>query len=125
MSDIRLGTVSDIDTDKRIVRVKFGDKNDMVSAWLKVLSASPMITATVKTGGVPWEAAGDYVSADRKLGGNERYVKEPPDVITVERVDTDSSAKLTVRGWLPYIGQTVLCVILTNGDGDGFVIGGV
>lgn len=27
--------------------------------------------------------------------------------------------------WLPFIGQYVLCIFLPNGDGDGFILGGI
>jgi hypothetical protein len=34
-------------------------------------------------------------------------------------------SNLTVNAWLPKIGQTVLCIYLPNGGGDGVIIGGL
>jgi len=54
-------------------------------------------------------------------------------VAFADKPDTDGkpliSAPLQVVAretpWLPYVGQFVLCVYLPNGEGDGFVIGGI
>lgn len=32
---------------------------------------------------------------------------------------------VTVYPWLPYVGQLVVCLFLTYGESDGFVIGGI
>lgn len=125
MNYIKVGTVSSVDVDSRTARVVFGDKGNMVSAPLKVLTSSPLITVDIKTSGEEWETAESYASADRELGRGEIYTKKPPDKIVCELEAKDHRTEMTVRGWLPYIGQTVLCILLPNGSGDGFVVGGV
>ena len=125
MECIRVGLVSSVDVSNRTARVIFNDRGGTVSASLKVLAASPLITADITTHNEAWSIAEQYSSADRRLGRGERYAKGTDDTISGVQTAQGSAAVITVRGWLPYIGQTVLCAFITNGDGDGFVIGGV
>ena len=125
MESIRVGLVSSVDDKNRTARVIFNDRGGTVSANLKVLAASPLITADITTHGDGWSVAERYSSADRHLGRGESYTKGADDTISGVQAEQGSSAVIKVRGWLPYIGQTVLCAFITNGDGDGFVIGGV
>lgn len=125
MSSIRIGTVSSVDTKSRTARVFFGDRRDMVSADLKVLRSSPLITADITTGGTDWEISETYASAPRELQRGESYDKEEPDVIEGELSAQDHSVRIEVHGWLPYIGQGVLCIIPDGSEGGGFIIGGI
>ncbi|MCL2636970.1 MAG: hypothetical protein FWD48_01235 [Oscillospiraceae bacterium] len=34
-------------------------------------------------------------------------------------------SSISVQPWLPKVGQTVLCIFLPNGEGDGVIIGGL
>lgn len=122
---IRTGKVSSVDADKRTARVIFGDRGDMVSAVLTVLRNSPLITADITTGDSEWTVKESYASAPRDLSRGEEYTKNPPDVIKGELVSAGHKAVLTVHGWLPYIGQTVLCIMTDSGEGAGYIIGGV
>lgn len=125
MSLIRTGRVSSVDAKSRTARVVFPDKADMVSAPLVVLRNSPLITAAITTGGNQWKMTEKYASAPRKLGFDESYTKAQSDVIKGELVESGHSVNIEVCGWLPYIGQTVLCILLQDGEGDGYIIGGV
>ena len=125
MESIRVGLVSSVDVKSRTARVIFNDRGGTVSANLKVLSASPLITADITTHSEGWSISEQYSSADRKLGRGEGYTKGAHDTISGVQAVQGSAAVIKVYGWLPYIGQTVLCAFITNGDGDGFVIGGV
>lgn len=125
MSSIRIGTVSSVDVKSRTARVFFGDRRDMVSADLKVLRSSPLITADITTGGTDWEISETYASAPRELQRGESYDKEEPDVIEGELASKDHHVKIEVHGWLPYIGQGVLCIIPDGSEGGGFIIGGI
>lgn len=125
MSLIRTGRVSSVDVKSRTARVIFPDKADMVSAPLTVLRNSPLITVDIITGNQKWEVDEEYASAPRELGLDEKYTKNPTDKISGKLESSGHNAEIEVHGWLPYIGQTVLCILLQNGEGDGYIIGGV
>lgn len=134
---VRIGTVSSVDNDKRTARVIFHDRSELPSWELKVLQNQPLITVEKWVDGAKWNYDAKYASIDRELGLGESYTTEAPDVITVERaidykcplhgVDETKTHKhvITVYPWLPYIGQLVLCLYMPNGDGDGYVLGGI
>lgn len=122
---IRTGRVSSVDVKNRTARVIFPDKGDMVSAPLVVLRSSPLITAAVTTGGDAWKIDEAYASVPRGLGLDESYTQAGSDIIKGELVPEKHEVNIEVYGWLPYIGQTVLCILLQNGEGDGYIIGGV
>lgn len=122
---VRVGTVSSVDSDKRTARVIFADRADMVSAPLKVLSASPMITAAITTNNREWTMTQSFASAPRKDVSDVIYSKQPPDTIRGELAANGHNADISVRAWLPYIGQSVVCLMTEDGAGDGFVIGGI
>ena len=134
---VRIGTGSSVDKDKRTARVIFHDRSELPSWELKVLQNQPLITVEKWVDGAKWNYDAKYASIDRELGLGESYTTEAPDVITVERaidykcplhgVDETKTHKhvITVYPWLPYIGQLVLCLYMPNGDGDGYVLGGI
>ena len=125
MNNIRIGTVSSVSAESRTARVFFGDRRDMVSADLKVLSASPLITADITTGGNKWDISEKYASAPRGFSRGEEYTKSAPDVISGKLDSAKHSARIEVHGCLPYIGQAVLCIIVDSGEGAGFIVGGI
>ena len=84
--------------------------------------------------GTKWEYDAKYASVDRSLGLGESYTKAAPDVIKNETPGgeikyageiREHKQTITVYPWLPYIGQLVICLYLPNGEGDGFVLGGL
>ncbi len=120
----RIGNVSAVDAKNRLVRVNFPDVG-IVSGWLKVVSAPPLITLDIKTGGSEWEVNEKYASADRKLGIGEEYTKKSPDEIEGKLDPMQHEVKVKVHAWLPFIGQPVLCLYNDDFNSDGFVIGGL
>ncbi len=146
---VRIGTVDSVNVEKRTARVRFEDKNNLISGELKVLQNHPVIVIEKEVDGAKWDVNAKYASADRKLkGGSISYTKAAQDEITLtksidyEKVNSISEPgsscgkkgvletkthkhKETIYPWLPYIGQMVLCIYLPNGGGDGFVIGGI
>lgn len=145
---VRIGTVSSVDVNERTARVKFTDKNDLVSGPLKVLQNHPTITIEKEVDGQKWDFTAKYATANRKLGLGETYTKSTPDTIELKKtikyekkqaipeetslcaytgVIEEKTHKHIVKvyPWLPYIGQMVLCIYLPNGESDGFVIGGI
>ena len=100
---IRTGWVSSVNTEEHSVRVSFEDKGQiLVSGPLKVLNNSPFIPA-----------AGTVQQTEATAGGSGETTFE------------SHTHKLKVAPWFPAPKDFVLCIFLPNGDGDGFVIGGV
>lgn len=135
---VRVGQVSSVDVDSRTVRVAFADKQDgngspLISGALKVIQNMPLITVEkwVKETPGKWDFKADYNSHDRVLNIGENYVKNKytplKDVIENEKEIEGKTYKeiVTVYPWLPYVGQFVVCLFLPNGEGDGFVLGGI
>ena len=121
---IKIGTVSSVDIKNRTARVIFNNIG-MVSGNLKVLTNQPLIVISTETDGEPWDIAAKYASPDRGLGKEETYRKILPDEISGTAPENQHKFSVEVFPWLPYIGQMVLCIFIPDGDGDGFVIGGM
>ena len=146
---VRIGVVDSVNAEKRTARVRFADKNNLVSGELKVLQNHPLIVIEKEVDGDKWASTAKYASADRGIsGGSITYTKAAPDEITLTKaIDYNKVNSISEPGsscaktgvletkthkhkeaiypWLPYIGQMVLCIFLPIGGGDGFVIGGI
>lgn len=126
---IKIGKVSSVDVKKRTARVVFEDKEDMVSAELKVLINHPLIKIVKKDNGAEWSGGGAYNSAPRSLG-DDSYKKTLPDTVDLSKVIIYQGEPHThdlhveIHPWLPYVGQFVLCAFPSIGAGDGFILGG-
>lgn len=127
------GVVSSVNKDKMTAKVKI-ESRGIVSAELHVLQNTPLIVVTNKNDNVKWNYDAQYVTSDRKLGLGEKYKKEYPDIIKTKiggcpTAPTHSQCaqeqEIKVYPWLPYVGQKVLCLFIINGDGDGFILGGI
>lgn len=100
---VRAGWVSSVNTADRTARVTFKDKGQtIVSGPLKVLKNAPFIPAGGVTQQTEAESGG---SGDMSFESHTHKIKISP--------------------WIPAPGDFVLCIYLPNGDGDGFVIGGI
>lgn len=96
---VRIGTVTDVNNDKRIARVKFQDV-DMTSAWLCVLDNRPYIP--------------DYDVPQRteyEVGGSGEAAFE------------SHKHDLIIKPWMPRVNDTVLTLYLPVFNADGFVLG--
>lgn len=125
MTDIRVGRVSSVNVAARTARVIFGDRGDMVSGELAVLRNSPLITADIATANKKWTVTETYASAPRVMGRGEHYDTAEPDNISGALSPDGHRVDINIYGWLPYIGQVVVCLIPGNGEGCGYIIGGV
>jgi phage baseplate assembly protein gpV len=91
---IRTGTVHSVDKEKLIARVKFDDKNGMISGELQILyRPSTVITDLTE------------LTFNGEVKSHKHEVKVEP--------------------WTPAIGDMVVCLYKPDGDGDGFILGGI
>lgn len=105
---VRKGIVQSVDTGAMKARVKFGDKGGIISGDLHILVRPRYI--------VP--SSGD--KAGSKVASTElRYDKS--DSLTTE--SHTHAAYLTE--WVPKVGSMVLCIMIPDGDGEGYILGGV
>lgn len=37
----------------------------------------------------------------------------------------EAECKAIIRPWIPKVGQWVLCIFMPDGEGDGFILGGI
>ncbi len=97
----RLGTVTDVNNEKRIARVKFPDTG-ITSGWLPVLITRDYIP--------------DYDGAqctESVVGGSGAAAYE------------SHSHGLIIRPWMPKVNDLVLTAYLPVRDGQGFILGGI
>ena len=128
----RIGTVTVVDVKKRMARVRFPDV-DIVSDWLPVLNHSSLVTLALKSDGKAWTISEIHASADRELNSGAEYNKSHPDEISGKSPDIECAGgcvhthEITVKiyGWLPFIGQTVVCEYNDEFNGDGIIMGGL
>lgn len=139
------GIVSRVDAEKMTAKVEISDQ-DIVSAELKILQNTPMITVINTEAGVPWHHVYEYVQHDqretkledeyrkafpaitqketyKKEYSGESFEKKYPDYLKTWK--EDRMQEIRVFPWIPYVGQYVLCLFLPDGDGDGFILGGI
>lgn len=65
-----------------------------------------------------------FVSGPLKVMKNTPFIPQAGEVQQTEK-EAGHAHKITISPWLPSPGDFVLCIFLPNGDGDGFVIGGI
>jgi hypothetical protein len=97
---VRTGEVSAIDDEKRLVRVIFHDRDDMVSGWLTVIQSPPFIPAKDITQETQPRGGGS---------GDAAYESHTHEVI--------------IKPWMPKMNDKVLCLYLAMFNGGGFVLG--
>lgn len=93
---VRKGKVQSVDQEKMKARVKFEDKGGIVSGELHILIRPRYV--------VPSEGA----KAGSKTATAEGH-----------------SHAAYITNWVPEIGSMVLCIMIPDGDGEGYIIGGV
>lgn len=96
---VRVGTVTNVDKGRRMVRVKFRSE-DMPSGWLRVLASPPLIPSGDEPQRTEFEAGGS---------GDAGFARHKHDLI--------------IKPWLPEQNAIVLCLYLPVFSGDGFVLG--
>lgn len=128
----RIGIVTVVDVKKRMARVKFPSV-DIVSDWLPVLNHSSFVTIALKSDGKEWTISEKHATVDRELNSAAEYTKSHPDEIGGKSPDIECAGgcvhtheiTMKIYGWLPFIGQTVMCEYNDDFNGDGIIMGGL
>lgn len=93
---IRKGTVQSVNAGTMKVRVKFGDKGGIVSGELHIL-VRPRIV----------------VPAEKEKTGNKT------------KTEAGHFHEAYITEWVPKVGDLVLCLMIPDGDGEGYIVGKV
>ena len=96
---VRLGTVQSVNASKMTARVKFKDKGGITSGDLRIIKR-PVYVVPAKT--------------TLKYDYNGQMLKE-----------VSHNHEAFVTEWTPGVNDMVLCIMVPDGDGDGFIIGEV
>ena len=105
---VRLGTVMSVDKDKMTARVKFKDKGGITSSPLHILKRPVYVIPEMESGS-------KGKTAETKL---EYDVQD-----TTKEIKHYHEAYITQ--WVPSVNSMVLCIMMADGDGDGFIVGEV
>ena len=97
---VRVGSVTAIDNGKRIARMKFQDSG-ITSDWLAVLDTHPHIP--------------DYDGEPQRT----EYAQGGEGEAQYERHKHD----LTIKPWMPLVGDLVVALFLPVFNGHGFILG--
>ncbi len=54
-----------------------------------------------------------------------KIVQNMPKIEIKNKDDTPSDCNIEIEQWLPQVGQWVVCLFYPDGDGDGFILGGI
>ncbi len=93
---VRKGIVQSVNPQAMKARVKFGDKGGIISGELHILVRHRIIVPTEK------ETQGNTTKAEEGHS-HEAYITE----------------------WIPDIGEMVVCFMIPDGDGEGYILGKV
>ncbi len=54
-----------------------------------------------------------------------KIVQNMPKIEIKNEDNTSSDCGVEIEQWLPQVGQWVVCLFYPDGDGDGFILGGI
>lgn len=106
---IRIGTVQSVDAKKMTARVKFKDKGGITSGDLHIIKRPVYVLPAMESG-----AEGQTAKTELKYDYNGEMLKK-----------VSHSHEAFVSAWVPGVNDMVLCLMVPDGDGDGFVMGEV
>ena len=99
---LRIGVVSDVDNENRIARVYYEDL-DMTSDWMGVMINQDYIPDYEGPQATEYEGP---AGSDMALFERHRHL-------------------LTIKPWMPKLGDQVIVAYLPMKDGEGFILGGL
>lgn len=105
---VRKGIVQSVDTGAMKARVKFGDKGGIISGDLHILIRPRYI--------VPSDGS--------RTGSKVASTQLGYDVNDSYKTESHTHAAYLTE-WVPEIGSMVLCLMVPDGDGEGYILGGV
>jgi len=105
---IRIGTVQSVNAAKMTARVKFKDKGGVTSGALHIIKRPVYIIPAMESG-----AEGKTAATKLEYDQND-VLKE-----------VSHSHEAFVTAWVPSTNDMVLCLMIADGDGDGFILGEV
>ena len=106
---VRLGTVQSVNASKMTARVKFKDKGGITSGDLRIIKRPVYVVPAMESG-----AEGQTAKTTLKYDYNGQMLKE-----------VSHNHEAFVTEWTPGVNDMVLCIMVPDGDGDGFIIGEV
>ena len=124
--DVRLGKVTDVNKEKRLVRCKFEDTG-ITSGWLPVMQHYKAIVYTESAG----EHNHQYIHPSpynleiKTTMDRSRQIWDEEEKVIGADNSTNHQHKSHVVWWLPAIDDTVVCLYLPCFNADGFVLGGI
>lgn len=60
------------------------------------------------------------------ITGDLKIVQNTPSAeIEIESGDCTAEYKAIIKPWIPKVGQWVVCIFKPDGEGDGFILGGI
>ena len=106
---IRIGTVQSVNADKMTARVKFKDKGGIVSGDLHIIKRPVYVIPAMES-----RTEGQTAKTKLKYDYNGELLKE-----------VSHYHEAFIAPWVPSVNDMVLCIMLPDGDADGFIIGEV
>ena len=106
---VRLGTVISVDKEKMTARVKFKDKGGITSSPLHILKRPVYVIPKMED--------------EKKEGQTEEKELEYDVRGVTKKIKHYHEAYITP--WVPSVNDMVLCIMMADGDGDGFIVGEV
>lgn len=141
------GTVTAVDKANRLARVSLKDKG-ITTKWIKVLATPPVVKiltdvahgvpgCDIGPGGTSIAISKDNIDEESKkptIADDTGAAMDEPldfdfdpgnDYKHRHRWGHKTVHQITVTPWMPAVGDDVAVAFIANGQGDGFVLGGV
>lgn len=118
---VRIGTVTDTDSDKHMARVKYQGES-MTSGWLYVLQHTGY-GVTVPEAGGHGHNAGIAEAGSHTHGGTAADDGSHRHTVTVEEEPDHTHERAMTIAWMPSVNDTVLVLYMPVWNSDGFILG--
>lgn len=106
---VRKGIVHSVDKEKMKARVKFPDKGNIISGDLYILIHSHEVKNDI---------TGTIYNTSLSYDVNDELTTE-------EHTHDLKINEVKIEYWVPKINDMVLCLMIPDGDGEGYILGGI